>query len=601
MSVGGRSLRAVCTVVSIATLAIAARPASATDTTVAPGASLTLSADLVLSDADSLIAGATGGARCTIDGGTHGVTTMPGWTGRIAITSCDVTNLGAAALPAIDVFDAGAGARFEVQDTRFGTSGQITIQSFADMTFLFRGNTIAVDSVVPAELALGDSRPAFHFRGNGGPSQKLFQGNRILRSWVYVEAGQNWLIGGSTPTDGNVIVGVRAGIDVAGSAIVVRGNYVHVTGTLAGWNQIAALYASSEDGTMLVEHNVIRGGNWLVRSFGGGELRYNLLGDPYAIAHVLITPNAKAAIHHNVLVRNNKLMETFYRVSGLAVVNSASAASEHTTSFYGNTIDGSGYCYDVFGRAVAIEQEAFLLNLRNNIFYNLPSDTGASNTAIVGPGAAEATGDPGPPRIGYADYNLFYNPDAAADDNYGVSVEGLAERTSAGFALNDAPVGGAKDAPADPRFTGPLPTVFPFADEAVIAGDINVCQILAFYRGIYTPRADSPAVDHGDPADGTGTDIGAVGAGTGDGADLFGTLCAAPDRVLATLPAVETRCLEPITGGSGTGGTGGRPGHGFVCVCDAGAGDRPFGPLAVLAALALLVGKIRPVRRRLPR
>ena len=70
---------------------------------------------------------------------------------------------------------------------------------------------------------------------------------------------------------GNVVVGVRAAIDVRGTQIVVRGNYVHVTGVLAGWNQLAALYATGEDGAMVVEHNVVRGGNWLVRSFSGGS------------------------------------------------------------------------------------------------------------------------------------------------------------------------------------------------------------------------------------------------------------------------------------------------------------------------------------------
>lgn len=584
---------------ALAGLAVMARPASAADTMVAAGGTLTLTDDLVLSGNDSLVAGAAGGARCTIDGATHGVKAMPGWTGRIQIASCDVVNLGSAALPAIDVQDASGGAVFDVRDSTFDVSGQITVQSFADMSFAFRNNTITATAAVPAVVSLADSRPAFHFRGNGGDSQKLFQGNRILKSWVHVEAGRNWLIGGSTPADSNVIVGVRAGFDVQGNGIVVRGNYVSVTGMLAGWNQIAALYASGDDGALLVEHNVIRGGNWLVRTFGGGELRYNLLADPYAIAWVLITPDAKARVHHNVMVRNNKLMETFYKVDGVKVVDSA---TDHTTQVYNNTMDASGYCYDVMGRAVSIDEQSFILSLRSNIFFNFPSDTGKSNTALVGPGQnsnfeAEMKGDPGAARLGYADYNLFYNPQAAQVDNYGVSVEGLAERTSAGFALNDAPAGGAKDAQADPMFKGPLPTVFPFDDQKVVEGEVNICQILAFYRDIYTPGAGSPAVDHGDPADGPGgaavVDIGAIGAGADDPADQFGLLCDAADRVLAAPPTVETSCKQPIViGGSGTGGTGGG-GHGFVCVCDAGSGDAALPSLAAFAVLALCAARLR--------
>jgi hypothetical protein len=591
------------TIVSFAVVALTARAAAAADTTVAPGASLTLSDDLVLAGSDSLIAGAAGGARCTIDGAAHGVRTMPDWTGRIVIDSCDVTNLGSAQVRAFEVVEPAAGVTFDVRDTVFDTSGVFWFETFSDITFVFRGNTIAETSVVPTAIALADSRPAFRFRGSGGASQKLFQGNRILRSWINLEAASNWLIGGSTPAEGNVIVGTRAGLDLSGNDIIVRGNYIHVTGTLAMWNQVAAVLAGSDAGTMLIEHNVIRGGNWLVRSFSGGELRYNLLGDPYAIAHVLATPNTRALIHHNVLVRNNKLMETFYRVAGLSVINSS---TEHTTSFFNNTIDGSGYCYDVFGRGVAIDETAFLLNLRNNVFFRLPSDTGgAANTAIVGPGSttsfsAEMKGDPGPARIGYADYNLFHNPDAAADDNYGVSVDGLGERTSAGFALNDAPANGAKDAQVDPGFVGPLPTVFPFSDDDVIAGTVNTCQILAFYRGLYTPGPGSPAIDRGDPADGAGTDIGAVGAGDADPNDLFGTLCAEADRALAAPPTVETACPTPITpgGGSGTGGTGGRGNHGFVCVCDTGSGDVAAPSLLALALLALYAAAFRPARRR---
>jgi hypothetical protein len=145
-----------------------------------------------------------------------------------------------------------------------------------------------------------------------------------------------------------------------------------------------------------------------------------------------------------------------------------------------------------------------------------------------------------------------------------------------------------------------LPTVFPFADQDVISGAVNVCQILAFYRGIYTPKAGSPAIDNGDPADGDGADIGAVGAGQADPNDQFGLLCSEADRALGTPPAVETRCLEPITiNPSGTGGgTGGRGGHGFVCVCDAGSGNAAAPAFAVLAVLALYAARARPRRRR---
>src|SRR3982751_4103777 len=123
--------------VAFAALAAPAGGAAAADPVVAPGGSLTLGGDVVLSGTDSFVAGAAGGARCTIDGATHGLKATEGWTGRVAITGCDVMNLGTVDVPAIDVINADAGAVFDVQDTTFGASGRITVQSFADITFRF--------------------------------------------------------------------------------------------------------------------------------------------------------------------------------------------------------------------------------------------------------------------------------------------------------------------------------------------------------------------------------------------------------------------------------------------------------------------------------
>ena len=42
---------------------------------------------------------------------------------------------------------------------------------------------------------------------------------------------------------------------------------------------------------------------------------------------------------------------------------------------------------------------------------------------------------------------------------------------------------------------------------------MTVSKILARYREIYRPAEGSPLIDAGDPADGDGTDLGAVDAG----------------------------------------------------------------------------------------
>jgi hypothetical protein len=157
------------------------------------------------------------------------------------------------------------------------------------------------------------------------------------------------------------------------------------------------------------------------------------------------------------------------------------------------------------------------------VFFRHPTNF-ANGTATVRPGFAERKTSPGPARLGYADYNLFYNPDAREQQNYALTVPGKTERADAGFARQDVPVGGAKDAQADPKFTGPVPNEFPFRDEDVQARKVTVAQILARYREAYTPAADSPLIGGGDPADGAGSFIGAVGAGKEAPNDQFGRL-----------------------------------------------------------------------------
>ena len=217
-------------------------------------------------------------------------------------------------------------------------------------------------------------------------------------------------------------------------------------------------------------------------------------------------------------------------------------------------------------------------SLRNNAIFGFPSDDGAENTALVGPGRNVTgelgmKGDPGPARLGYADFNLFYNLMARTTDNYGISVANLTERHSAGFALGDPIAEDAKDQQIDPRLATPPPVVFPFADDVVVTRQVSVCQILAFYRSLYTPGSGSLLIDKGDPKDGVGTDIGAVGAGTPAAADLFGTSCPDADRALAAKQAVATTCPQPdVDGGIPLS----QQGRSIVCVCEA----TPTGGLA---------------------
>jgi hypothetical protein len=196
---------------------------------------------------------------------------------------------------------------------------------------------------------------------------------------------------------------------------------------------------------------------------------------------------------------------------------------------YNNTFDGGGteLARPWHVPAIEVGPDAFLASLRNNAFVNHPTKF-ANGTATVRPGFAEKKTDPGPPRLGYADYNLFHNPDAAEKVNYALSVSGKTVRADAGFARNDVPAGSTRNAQVEPRFKGSIPDRFPFRDEDIATRKVSLSAILAHYRAAYAPADGSPLLNAGDPADGPRSYIGAVGGGKEAPNDYFGRPVADP-------------------------------------------------------------------------
>ncbi|HET6282141.1 MAG TPA: right-handed parallel beta-helix repeat-containing protein [Polyangia bacterium] len=583
--------------------------------TVGPGETVWLTADVILGNGDSVDAVGTADNRCTIFGGGFQIKTAPDTqleTGHVNIRYCTLTEVGDAGKPAIDV-QFGADTDFTMSDSTVDASGMIHIFSTDRATVLFRRNLLKDTSRVSVIKELIDlSEPAFLAEGFS-PAQKVFQGNRVLRSWAEWSNVANWTIGTSAespnPAEGNVFIGVRGGAIVwASHDIEFRGNYLRAIEPKLGWNQVAT-FSATDGPNIIVEHNVFRGGNWIVREFGGGELRYNLIGDGHTVSWVIARTASQARIHHNVFFHTEKLMApmTDERVDGVEIIDVGVPSVE----VYNNTFDGSN-CYDPLGSGVAIQGGSVLKSLRSNAFFAIATDLGPA-TATVGLGRDEngmqvQKMTPAPARLGYADYNLFDNRQGRLIDNYAVAVAGKAERRDPGFALNDVPAGGGVDAQADPKLTGPLPRAFPFSDQAIIDGTVNVCQILAFYRTFYTPGAGSPLIDKGDPADGMGVDIGAIDAGMAHPADQFGKLCRPEDSALPAMPALVTVCPTPIrldTSGSVGGNSGGDGGVGppgvtpdreLRCVCAIDAAGPTPGEASVL--FLAIFGVLRLRRRR---
>jgi hypothetical protein len=276
---------------------------------------------------------------------------------------------------------------------------------------------------------------------------------------------------------------------------------------------------------------------------------------------------------------------------------------------YNNTFDGAGKCNRPIDGAVVLHG-SFLSSLRSNAFVGARVATGGDANALVH-GASTSLTLPLAPGLGYSDYNLFYNPDSPVTVIYGTGVQGKTARTDPGFGFHDAMPGGVANQQVDPKFTAAMPPrTFPFKESDVIARTTTVCQVLAYYRQVYSPGSGSPLLAGGDPADGPGN-IGAVGAG--EATDLFGKYCdptdigqpdTSPD--VSTCPDLTTMTGAGGNGGGGTGGGGTGAGgtaphevdHGFACVCAIDPARPLASDVGELAAVGIAALAVLGIRKR---
>ncbi len=507
-------------IVTLLLLLVAGDPCRAASRTLRPGEVLGISEDLVLSGDDTLDLRGSPERPCRVDANGQTIRASGDWTGRVVVHHCEFRGLGSATAPALDLAASGDGDAIVIEDSVFHACGAIHLANHGNSATVFRNNHVRASSFVPVTNLPSSSPPIFRATGSS-PARKLFQGNRIDKSVVLFENTRRWLVGGPKDEDANLLIGLRASLSIHRCEdVTIRGNYVHTDIPSYRWSQVHTLAVVPPCPGLVVEHNILRHGQWVVRGLAG-EFRYNLVLD--ADAHqFIIGPSAHTHIHHNIFARYctvdpnlNSTIAVIYKGDDIQV--------------YNNTFDAGGKALARPWHVPAIEvgPDGFLASLRNNAFVHHPTRF-ASGTALVRPGFAEKLTEPGPPRLGYADYNLFYNPEAAARDNYALSVAGKTERRDAGFALHDVPARGDKDAQVAPEFQGPVPTRFPFADDDILARKITVAQVLAHYRAAYAPAPMSPLRNAGDPADGAGSFIGAVGPGADAPNDHFGRPAPAP-------------------------------------------------------------------------
>jgi hypothetical protein len=590
-------------------LGLLASPARAADMMVPAGGTLNLMENVILTGGDTFTAGEAGGARCTIHGNGHGfvVPKDTAFTGSVIIRNCDVDGLGKVdamkklELEAFLLTISGNG-KFIIEGSTFSKSSTTELKISEHVDVVFRGNHVLKDAIAPALTLLLDSPPLFWSTGETD-GMKLIQGNLIEKGRLKFTSTSGWIVGGAMPGEGNVMIGTRVGIELENASLMeIRGNYSHTLIEGERWNQVKNLSINGGDGNT-IEHNVFWGRNWLVEMSSGGELRYNLLIDAAERGWVLTWSDSGAKIHHNLAIATSKSQEG--PTGGFVIEDARTMDRALTTEAYNNTLDLGGKCNPGVEGAVVLRDVSLLMSLRSNAFTNVRVAQGMGAALVRSQDPMQP-----PEHLGYADYNLFFTPDSPIKKSYSATVAGKNERTTDGFARNDVPAEGAIDQQVDPLFTGPIPRVFPFDEEMIKTRATTTCQVLAYYRKVYTPRMDSPVIDMGDLAEGMSNDVGAVGAGEENPADLFGRLCDETDVGTPSTAPEVFKCTdvvltapEPPGGGGdpGTGGMGpiGRP-KGITCVCDVGAATPQPGAatLALLAALGLLAGRRRAGRRR---
>ncbi|HEX3765801.1 MAG TPA: hypothetical protein VHW23_44195, partial [Kofleriaceae bacterium] len=363
---------------------------------------MTLTSDLVLSGSMSfeLIGTADKPAVLTSSNGSV-IRSADGWTGHLKIQHADIIGLGAMDKPGIDV-TVGGNTTLEISDSIFDACGPPQLAADGQAAIVFNHNTLQPNilTTVNDQPDYGDSHPSLVFTGSSSAA-KTFQGNNVGVSFVRFDHSSNWTVGGDTDADGNILIGVRSGLEFDSvNTVKIRGNFSYHRYPF-GWSQGHNLDfegGGENTGTFTIEDNVFRSSSWMIQSLPDRTaFQYNLLLDNINEAFFR-DYGATVKVHHNVLV-NSGWQRLFLPSGGVL-----QAAGEFTN----NTVDvGGAQLGWINGSFVA--DNSSLKVLRNNVFTGFAYDNA---TDLVAGGAVTAGG---------ADHNCFFNPDTTKLTPYGGS------------------------------------------------------------------------------------------------------------------------------------------------------------------------------------
>ncbi len=429
---------------------------------------MTLTSDLVLSGSTSFeLIGTADKPAVLISTNGSRIRSADGWTGHLKIQHADIIGLGKMDTPGIEVTVGGTSA-LEISDSIFDACGPPSLGADGQATIAFNRNTLQPNilTTVNDQPDYGGSNPSLVFTGSS-TAPKTFQGNNIGVSFVRFDHSSNLTVGGDHDADGNIIIGVRGGMEFdTVNNIKIRGNFSYHRYPF-GWSQGHNLdFPTADDtGTFLIEDNVFRSSSWMIQSLPAGtQFQYNLLLDNINEAFFR-DYGASVKVHHNVLV-NSGWQRSFLPSGGVL-----SASGEFTN----NTVDAGGTRLGWFDGSF-IANNSSLSALRNNVFTGFAYQ---DSTNLVAAGAASS-----------ADHNAFFNPDTNKLTPYADTGKG------------------SNDVSGDPRFAArEIP--FQISDGDIWRRRVTVSQILSHYATLYTPGGGSPLTNAGSD----GNNIGAIGDG----------------------------------------------------------------------------------------
>ena len=456
------------------TIHVDAAPSHATTIALTEDVVLDGSADLDWTDA-------------TIVGNGFTVRSAPGYSGHVAIRNSRITGLGSYTSQGIAVTTSGAIA---IEDSIFEATGGMRFGAQGTAAFTVRNNELRANNLLTYVASNPDVPVGLELAGSTAGA-KTIQGNRVGAGILRVR-GDGWQIGGTADGEGNVLIGPRVVLELIDSSNdVIQGNYLHHDyhgGFSQGFNLV---FAGSSDHA-LIEHNVIRGGSWPVQTVGG-EFRYNLVID--SGHNFWRSATSGTGIHHNVFSHasgTNTGYEGALKLYG----------GETGLSLYNNTFDAGGALGANDGPAFNIGPSSSIASIRNSLFVGFSTTSGYGGALVGAPEGAVAS-----PRVTSADYNGWFNPLAAS------------ARYLAGIVANTP---GLHDVIANPRWSGQPDVPYRVSEGCIWSGGCRTRQVLERYRETYRPAPGSPMIGAGDPSDGPGSFIGAIGPDDSHPLDRFG-------------------------------------------------------------------------------